>query len=155
MNVRKYKIVNVIRPTISTEKALELMKSIIPQDEKHKITQQNISMRNLSYPMDRNRQGHFVITDIETTPEKMLQIKSKMELNENFLRVLSILITESGSSSFSLTEEFVKSAMYCTTKRGKIVFGSKSLSRREKSNMSRDIKRLRYIGLLPYCNYDI
>ena len=157
MNVKKYKIVNIIRPTVSSEKALELIKSVIVEDADLKVIQQNISMKNLSYPMDRNKQGHFIVTDLETNSNKLFAMKNKMELNENFLRTLVIVTTESKNARhpFSLNDDFVKAAMHCTTKRGKIVFGSKPLSRKAKSNMSKDIKRLRYIGLLPYCNYDI
>jgi ribosomal protein S18 len=105
-------------------------------------------MRNFAFKIDRNTQGHYVVTELATTQEQIAVIRRKMEINQNFLRTMIIL----GDSKFNLSDEYIKKLSHSTTKRGRILF-SKNFNRRVKGNIANHIKRMRYMGVLPYVNY--
>jgi ribosomal protein S6 len=147
--IRKYKCMVVVRPTLSSDKVLELVNGMLAADmqKDESVESQHSTMQVLSYAMDRNKQGHMVTMDLKIRPKTLLLIRRRMELDENILRVMFV------KDAFQLKDDFVKSMSIHTTKRGKISF-NKTLKRRDKCFVSQSIKRLRFMGLLPYCNYD-
>lgn len=139
----------VVRPTLSSDKVLELVNGMLAAEmqKDESVESQHSTMQVLSYAMDRNKQGHMVTMDLKIRPKTLLLIRRRMELDENILRVMFT------KDAFQLKDDFVKSMSIHTTKRGKISF-NKTLKRRDKCFVSQSIKRLRFMGLLPYCNYD-
>lgn len=153
---KKYKIITVMRPTFTSDKALEIVNDLLKLDDTKKIENQTVNMHSLSYKMDKNSQGHFIVTDAVLNIDNMQKIRKEMEIDESFLRIMFLANDpKSETNNFQIKDEFIKSMAFYTSKRGSIKFGSKALPRKQKVKISGTIKRLRYLGLLPYCNYDI
>lgn len=158
-NQKKYKIIAILRPTLSSDKAAQLLQSMTVLQAGEQVEMQTMNMQVLAYPIDRNKQGHLSITELRATVDTIKSIRRKMEIDENILRVMVIKNDHSEKNdnvhtNFQIKDEFVKSMLSYTTKRGKITFG-KVLPRKDRSQIAQSIKRLRYLALLPYCNYDI
>jgi ribosomal protein S6/ribosomal protein S18 len=160
---KRYKIITIVRPTLSSDKAMQLMQSLISVGPEEQIESQTMNMQVLAYPIDRNKQGHLVITELRAFSDTVHKIRRNLEIEENVLRVLCISNeTKSSSSekedsitsSFQVKDEYIKSISSYTTKRGKIVFG-RVMPPRDKRAIAQSIKRLRFLGLLPFCNYDV
>lgn len=152
---RKYKCMAVVRPTLSSDKVGELVSSMLSGiSEGESIEAQNVIMQVLAYPMDRNKQGHMVTLELNIKPATLLNIRRKMEIDENFLRVMFLKeVKIRGKNNFQMKDDFIKNMSIHTTKRGKISF-NKNLNRMDKAFVSKSVKRLRFMGVLPYCNYD-
>ena len=159
---RRYKIISILRPTLSSDKAAQLVESMISLNKDEKIESQTMNMQVLAYPIDRNKQGHLSVTEVLAGPETIKKIRRNMEIDENILRVLFVLNEQApvdpnekhDQFTFQVKDDYVKLISNYTTKRGKIVF-SKVLRRKDRSTIAQSIKRLRFLALLPYCNYDI
>lgn len=155
LEIRKYKCMVVVRPTLSSDKVLELVNGMLDSlSEGESVETQNSVMQVLSYPMDRNKQGHMVTMDMKIRPKTLNVIRRKMEIDENILRVMFVKDDAKTKRTFQMKDDFIKSMGVHTTKRGKISF-NKNLSRADRSFISQSVKRLRFMGVLPYCNYDV
>lgn len=142
-----YKVINVLRPALDSHKANLVLEQCMQGLE---IISQDMKTSELAYPIDHNKQGHLASTSFSALPEQIQKVRRKLEINEDVLR--TIFIARDKKHDFNVSDDFIKKAKSYTTKRGKIIF-PKNSSRSFKSQYSKIIKRLRFIGLLPYCNY--
>lgn len=152
--MRRYRVINLVTPTISSERALEVVNGIISKNE---ILKQNFSIEQLSYKVKKHSQGHQIVTDIVCEPDKIMPMRRKMEFNNSIMRTLVINHSRKKHNKF-LTREIIGEDLrrimsQFTTKRGRILF-SKSKNPNEKKSISEAIKMLRFISFLPYCKYD-
>ncbi|MGC6439083.1 MAG: 30S ribosomal protein S6 [Candidatus Puniceispirillaceae bacterium] len=51
-------------------------------------------LRSLAYRIKKNRKGHYVMLNLETTPEALKEAERLMGLNEDVLRLMTISIDE-------------------------------------------------------------
>ena len=51
-------------------------------------------LRTLAYRIKKNRKGHYVLLNLETTPETLNEFERIMGLNEDVLRFMTIAIEE-------------------------------------------------------------
>ena len=56
-------------------------------------------LRSLAYRIKKNRKGHYVMFNIETGPEALLEYERIMALNEDVLRFLNLNIEEVGDGA--------------------------------------------------------
>ena len=142
---RPYRMVIVVRPTLSPERAVQLVQSLTPSNLE--VQSQNITMHNLAYTIDGNKQGHLVTMEIQALPEKVWEMRRKLEIEENILRVMSVK-NDKKSLPLEIKEENIKAITPYTTKIGKIAISR--VPRSAKSKISKTIKRLRFLSILPF-----
>ena len=51
-------------------------------------------LRNLAYKINKNRKGHYILLNIESPPEAILEYERLMRLDEDVIRFLTIRIKE-------------------------------------------------------------
>jgi ribosomal protein S6 len=147
MSARKYKIISMLRPALSVEQATQFIKDAM---SKVKTLTQHISIRMLAYPIDHNKTAHEIITDIECMPSEVLEIRRKLEIDENVLRVL-VLRNEAKSLKFEQKEESIRAISSYLNRTGRISLPrSPKMPRRVRSSTSRSIKRYRFCGMMPF-----
>ena len=49
-------------------------------------------LRNLAYKINKNRKGHYILLNIESPPEAILEYERLMRLDEDIIRFLTIKI---------------------------------------------------------------
>ena len=151
---RRYRIINLVTPTISSERALEVVNSAII---KHQILKQTSSIEQLAYSVKKHSQGHQVVTDIACEPDNIMAMRRKMEFNNSIIRTLVINHSKKKHNKFlareAIGEDLRRLMSQFTTKRGRIMF-SKSKNPKERKSISEAIKMLRFVSFLPYCKYD-
>lgn len=49
-------------------------------------------LRNLAYPIKKNKKGHYVLLNISVKPEGITEMERQMRINEDVLRYLSIKV---------------------------------------------------------------
>lgn len=47
-------------------------------------------LRTLAYKIKKNRKGHYVLIETDTSPEALLEMERNMRLNEDVLRFMSL-----------------------------------------------------------------
>ena len=66
-------------------KIIESFKGVIKKRE-------NWGLRNLAYKINKNRKGHYVLLNIDSSSEAIVEYERLMRLNEDIIRFLTIRI---------------------------------------------------------------
>ena len=53
---------------------------------------ENWGLRNLAYKINKNRKGHYILLNIDSSPEAILEYERLMRLDEDIIRFLTIKI---------------------------------------------------------------
>ena len=67
-------------------KIIESFKGIIKKRE-------NWGLRNLAYKINKNRKGHYVLLNIDSSSDAIVEYERLMRLNEDIIRFLTIRIS--------------------------------------------------------------
>ena len=51
-------------------------------------------LRNLAYRINKNKKGHYVLLNVEASPEAVAEMERNMKLNEDVLRYMTIRVEE-------------------------------------------------------------
>ena len=66
-------------------KIIESFKGVIKKKE-------NWGIRNLAYKINKNRKGHYILLNIDSSSDAILEYERLMRLNEDIIRFLTIRI---------------------------------------------------------------
>mgnify|MGYP001310577593 CR=1 FL=1 len=69
-------------------KIIESFKGVIKKRE-------NWGLRNLAYKINKNRKGHYILLNIDSSSDAILEYERLMRLNEDIIRFLTIRINSS------------------------------------------------------------
>ncbi len=95
--MRLYESVFIARQDVSTTQVENLTRefSAIIESGGGKIHKHEYwGLRTLAYRVKKNRKGHYVMLNLETTPETLVEYERIMGLNEDVLRFMNITIDE-------------------------------------------------------------
>ena len=76
-------------------KIIESFKGLIKKRE-------NWGLRNLAYKINKNRKGHYVLLNIDSSSDAILEYERLMRLNEDIIRFLTIRISSVDEKSSHL-----------------------------------------------------
>ena len=63
---------------------------------------ENWGLRNLAYKINKNRKGHYVLLNIDSSSDAILEYERLMRLNEDIIRFLTIRISSVDEKSSHL-----------------------------------------------------
>ena len=87
----------MLRQDLSTsdlEEALNSHEQILNELDGKIIYKESWGLRNLSYPIKENKKAFYEFMNIEIPQEKINELNSKLNLNDNIIRYLSIKVIE-------------------------------------------------------------
>ena len=65
------------------------------EEQGGKVTKKEYwGLRGLAYKIRKNRKGHYVLMNLDATPDAVLEMERQMRLNEDVLRYLTIRVDE-------------------------------------------------------------
>ena len=70
------------------EKFISVLQSFKAEIKKRELW----GLRNLAYKINKNRKGHYILLNIESSPEAILEYERLMRLDEDIIRFLTIKI---------------------------------------------------------------
>ena len=76
-------------------KIIETFKGVIKKRE-------NWGLRNLAYKINKNRKGHYVLLNIDSSSDAIVEYERLMRLNEDIIRFLTIRISSVDEKSSPL-----------------------------------------------------
>ena len=76
-------------------KIIESFKGVIKKRE-------NWGLRNLAYKINKNRKGHYILLNIDSSSDAILEYERLMRLNEDIIRFLTIGISSVDEKSSPL-----------------------------------------------------
>ena len=90
-----YESVIIGRQDLTPNQFEELVESFIKIIESFKGVvkkRENWGLRNLAYKINKNRKGHYILLNIDSSSEAILEYERLMRLNEDIIRFLTIRI---------------------------------------------------------------
>ncbi|MCM2343811.1 MAG: 30S ribosomal protein S6 [Alphaproteobacteria bacterium] len=92
-----YETVFIARQDLGTPQVEELTKqfSEIITKAGGKITKtESWGLRNLAYRIKKNRKGHYVLIELDTPADAMIEMERNMRINEDVLRYMTVRLDE-------------------------------------------------------------
>ncbi|MBI1954141.1 MAG: 30S ribosomal protein S6, partial [Proteobacteria bacterium] len=92
-----YEIVFIARQDITAAQVENMTQQYVNliREEKGEVSKTEFcGIRNLAYPIKKNKKGHYVLMNIKTTPKTVQEIERLMKLNEDILRYLTVKVEE-------------------------------------------------------------
>ena len=93
--MRLYECVIIGRQDVSSGHVEELVNefcSIIEKDGGSIKKREYWGLRSLAYRIKKNRKGHYILLNFETSPKTLKEFERVMGLNEDILRFMTIVI---------------------------------------------------------------
>ena len=90
-----YESVIIGRQDLTPNQFEELIEGFIKIIESFKgviLKRENWGLRNLAYKINKNRKGHYVLLNIDSSSDAILEYERLMRLNEDIIRFLTIRI---------------------------------------------------------------
>jgi small subunit ribosomal protein S6 len=92
-----YETIFIARQDVSTPQVEVLTKTfsdlVTAQGGAVKKTEQ-WGLRNLAYRINKNKKGHYVMFNLDASPEAIAEVERNMKLNEDVLRFMTIRVEE-------------------------------------------------------------
>ncbi len=91
--MRKYEIMYIINPSVADEERKTLIESVNNIFTKMSSTVTNVNewgMRELAYEIDKCRKGYYVVLNVESTHEAILEFERVSRINESIMRFLCV-----------------------------------------------------------------
>lgn len=89
--MRKYELLSIIKPNMDAEEADKVIAKL---EESIKALGGSVSStdkmgrKKLAHDIQNFRDGHYVAQRIELAPDKVLELRRQLSLNENILRTM-------------------------------------------------------------------
>ena len=77
---------------IQFETLMEKFISVIQSFKGEIKKRESWGLRNLAYKINKNRKGHYILLNVESPPEAILEYERLMRLDEDIIRFLTIKI---------------------------------------------------------------
>ncbi|MCF6331118.1 MAG: 30S ribosomal protein S6 [Sulfurimonas sp.] len=91
--MRNYENLVIVKPTLTAEEIQESLKAIqevITSNSGEIAATDDMGMRKLAYPIDKNERGFFQVIYYSAEPSVITEIERKFRLNEELLRFVTI-----------------------------------------------------------------
>lgn len=62
-------------------------------------------LRNLAYPINKNKKGHYVLMNLQSKPEAVKEIERLMSINSDILRYLTVRVEELDNNPSPLMQQ--------------------------------------------------
>jgi small subunit ribosomal protein S6 len=93
--MRNYETVFIARQDITSGQVEGLVKhytNLIKEFGGEVSKTEFCGLRNLAYPIKKNKKGHYVLLNISVKPEGIMEMERQMRINEDVLRYISVKV---------------------------------------------------------------
>jgi len=91
--MRNYENLVIVKPTLTAEEiqeSLKVIQEVITSNGGEIAITDDMGMRKLAYPIDKNERGFFQVIYYSAEPSVITEIERKFRLNEELLRFVTI-----------------------------------------------------------------
>ena len=95
--MRRYEQIYILRPSLAEDeitKVIENSNQIVLDDEGTIISLNKWGMRKLAYPIKKEPQGYYVLSDFAANPDAVAEIERKFRIDDAVLKYLTVKISD-------------------------------------------------------------
>ena len=92
-----YETLFVLKPTLTDEETtaqVEKIKAILTKEGAELLATNNMGMRKLAYPVEKNARGHYTILFYKANGEFITELERNLRINEDILKFLTVKYTK-------------------------------------------------------------
>ena len=87
-------IVNPDTASDRIEKLNDAVGKLIEKEGGSVVKVDNIGLKDLAYPIEKKRQGHYVLFEIEGTGQEIAELERRMRVNDMIMRYITVRVDE-------------------------------------------------------------
>ena len=94
---RTYEVMYIIDPAADADKITSLNETISQLIEKEGgtiVRMDDIGRRNLAYPIKKNREGYYMLFEIDGSGQEILELERRMRVNDLIMRYITVRVDE-------------------------------------------------------------
>lgn len=106
-NIRCYETVFIVRQDITSGQVEKMTQdfTLLIKEGKGEVTKTEFcGLRNLAYPIKKNKKGHYVLLNIASSSEGIKELDRQMKNNEDILRYLILNVEELDNNPSALMQ---------------------------------------------------
>ena len=91
--MRHYENLVIVKPTLTEEEikaTLAQVDTIIEENGGEIVARDNMGMRKLAYPIDKNLRGYYYVAYYKVAPSAISEIERRFRINEELIRFVTI-----------------------------------------------------------------
>lgn len=94
---RTYEVMYIVDPDTDGEKITKLNDAVgklISKEGGEVVHMEDIGMRNLAYPIQKKREGHYVLFEINGSGQEIAELERRMRVNDMIMRYITVRVDE-------------------------------------------------------------
>jgi len=94
---RTYEVMYIIDPETDGEKIEKLNDAVgklIAKEGGEVVRMDDIGMRDLAYPIQKKKEGHYVLFEISGSGQEIAELERRMRVNDMILRYITVRVDE-------------------------------------------------------------
>lgn len=95
--MRNYELVFIVHPDLESEgldEVVERVQTFVERDGGQVTKVEPWGMRRLAYPIQDQREGHYVLMHLELNPQNVLTLERNLKLTEGIIRHMIVRLEE-------------------------------------------------------------
>ena len=97
MAKRTYEVMYIVAPETDAEKIDKLNEAVgklIEKEGGEVVRMDNIGIRNLAYPIQKKKEGHYVLFEVDGSGQEIAELERRMRVNDLILRYITVRVGE-------------------------------------------------------------
>jgi len=94
---RTYEVMYIVNPETEGEKIEKLNDAVGKLIEKEGgvvVRMDDIGLRNLAYPIQKKKEGHYVLFEVDGTGQEIAELERRMRVNDMIMRYVTVRVDE-------------------------------------------------------------
>jgi len=94
---RTYEVMYIINPDTEGDKIEKLNDAVgklIKKEGGEVVRMDDIGIRNLAYPIQKKKEGHYVLFEIDGTGQEIAELERRMRVNDMIMRYITVRVDE-------------------------------------------------------------
>lgn len=94
---RTYEVMYIVNPETDAEKIVKLNEAVgklIENEGGEVVRMDDIGMKNLAYPIEKKKEGHYVLFEINGTGQEIAELERRMRVNDMIMRYITVRVDE-------------------------------------------------------------
>ena len=97
MATRTYEVMYIVKPETDGEKIEKLNDAVgklIKKEGGEVVRMDDIGLRNLAYPIEKKKEGHYVLFEIDGSGQEIAELERRMRVNDMIMRYITVRVDE-------------------------------------------------------------
>jgi len=94
---RTYEVMYIVNPETDAEKIEKLNEAVgklIEKEGGEVVRMDDIGMKTLAYPIEKKKEGHYVLFEINGTGQEIAELERRMRVNDMVMRYITVRVDE-------------------------------------------------------------